>query len=112
MGSMFEVSWCKMPKAYVVKDEKEKLKKKEKKSKKKRKKKKKRKYDSDSSEDDSDSDVKITDGKKQYEQYISDPNMDIHKRKNAILTMIEDIISDKGVSLVMVTQPKLAFNID
>merc|ERR1712083_1277352 len=54
----------------------------------------------------------ITDGKKRYEQLIADPNMDIHKRKNAILGMIDDIINDKKVSLVMVTQPKIAFHID
>merc|ERR1712228_805533 len=56
--------------------------------------------------------LSITDGKKKYEQYISDPSMDINKRKNAILSMIDDIINDKKISLVMVTQPKIAFNID
>merc|ERR1712003_292427 len=56
--------------------------------------------------------LSITEGKKTYEQYIADPNMDIHKRKNAILSMIDDIINDKKISLVMVTQPKIAFNID
>eukprot|EP01084_Bolivina_argentea_P016695 31210_1 len=54
----------------------------------------------------------ITNGKKQYEQYISDPNMDIHKRKHAILTMIDEILHNKKVQLVMVTQPKMAFNVD
>jgi len=54
----------------------------------------------------------ITNGKKQYQEYIEDVNMDINKRKNKILNMIDNILNDSNVMLVMVTQPKIAFNVD
>ena len=55
---------------------------------------------------------KITNGKKKYEELISDQKLDIHKRKTLILTMIDNILNDKNITLVMITQPKIAFNVN
>ena len=51
----------------------------------------------------------IDEGKKEYERLISDPKIDINKRKQRILSMTESILNC-DVKLTMVTQPTLKLN--
>eukprot|EP01083_Nonionella_stella_P235185 827235_1 len=52
--------------------------------------------------------IQISNGKKEYEQLISDVNMDIHRRKMEIMAMIKEIMDCK-VPLSMITEPDMKF---
>eukprot|EP01083_Nonionella_stella_P316124 1144610_1 len=52
--------------------------------------------------------TQISAGKKEYENLISDVNIDIHKRKIEIMSMINNIMNSK-VPLSLITQPEIKF---
>jgi len=53
----------------------------------------------------------LDDGKKQYEQSISDSSLDVHTRKKRIIGLVNELTGRKDVQLTLVTQPRfrLAF---
>jgi len=55
--------------------------------------------------------IAINTAKQRYEELISDVNKDVHERRIEIVTMCNNVLNDKNVSLSMLTAPNVKFGL-